>query len=232
LLVLIAGAIFLVLVIPKPAMKNKILGEISDTTRADEENIYTEYTSDSIYKIIYDSVVTVWDTRSGEKVSEFDVSVASYTDFPKIKQMELDPSGKYLAFLDNLNIVSIYNIFSGKCEGTNDDYIYESCHIYFTDDLKYLLMIDFREATVEILRCPNLEYLAYGEMGYFNSNLNWETENGKLIFYYEIGDSLFRKVFPADGHGDSLVFSDPVNVGNLAGKAIDLDHRKPDQIDP
>ena len=36
---------------------------------------------------------------------------------------------------------------------------------------------------------------------------------GILVFYYEEGDSLYKTVFPDDRHPDSLVFSEPVNVG-------------------
>ncbi len=32
------------------------------------------FTSDSIYKIEYGTIVRVWDTRSGENINEFDVS--------------------------------------------------------------------------------------------------------------------------------------------------------------
>ena len=170
---------------------------------------YTIYSVDSIYKVVFDTIVRVWDVSSGEKINEFSVSVYGYPEYPKIRQMELDPSGKYLAFLDNLNIVRVYNIFTGKCEGVNDYYFDRSHHIYFSDDSKYFLMVDYREATVDILSCPGLEFIADANMGFYRSYFYWENKNGKLVFYYEVVDSLYKTVFPEDGHGDSLVFSEP-----------------------
>jgi hypothetical protein len=126
--------------------------------------------------------------------------------------MELDPSGKYLAFLDNLNIARVYNIFTGDCEGVNEYYYDRSSHIYFSDDSKYFLVVDYREAEVDILSCPGLKYITTGNMGYYRSNFYWENQNGKLIFYYELVDSLFRTVFPDEGHGDSLVFRKPLGI--------------------
>jgi hypothetical protein len=50
-------------------------------------------------------------------------------------------------------------------------------------------------------------------MGFYRSNFWWENQNWKLVFYYEVVDSLYKTFFPDDEHGDSLVFSKPVNVG-------------------
>jgi WD40 repeat protein len=173
---------------------------------------YTIYSVDSIYKVVFDTMVRVWDVSSGEKINEFSVSVSGYHEYPKIRQMELDPSGKYLAFLDNLNIARVYNIFTGDCEGVNEYYYDRSSHIYFSDDSKYFLVVDYREAEVDILSCPGLKYITTGNMGYYRSNFYWENQNGKLIFYYELVDSLFRTVFPDEGHGDSLVFRKPLGI--------------------
>jgi hypothetical protein len=52
-------------------------------------------------------------------------------------------------------------------------------------------------------------------MGYYRNNFWWENLNGKLVFYYEVIDSLYKTVFPDDGHGDSLVFSEPVAIGKV-----------------
>lgn len=174
---------------------------------------YTLYSRDSIYKVVYDTIVRVWDTRSGEKINEFNVCVTGYNEYPDIRQIELDPSGKYLALLDNLDIISVFNICTGDCEGVNDYYYDEQIHIYFSDDLKYFLVVDYREATVDILSCPGLDFITSGYMECCPSNFYWENRDGKLIFYYEAGDSLYKTVFPDDRYTDSLVFSEPVNVG-------------------
>lgn len=221
LLGLIAAIIMLVLIMQRYADKNKLSEEDSETFYSDQDESYVEFTRDSIYKIEYDTNVRVWDTRSGEKISEFNVHVSGCPNYPKVKQMELAPSGKYLAFLDYFNIVSVYNIFSGECEGFNDYYFDQSSHIYFSDDLKYFLIVDYREATVDILHCPNLEYIATGNMGYYRSNFHCENINGKLVFYYEVVDSLYRAIFPDDGHADSLVFSKPINVGKVVRENSD-----------
>ena len=184
-------------------------------------DLYIEYTRDSLYKIEYDTIVRVSDTRSCKTVNEFYVSLSTFPEYPFLRQMEIDPSGKYLAFLDNMNIVRVYNIFTGECEGVNDCYFDQSSHIYFSDYSRYFLIIDFREAEVDILSCPWLEYIASGYMGYYRSNFWWENQNGRLVFYYEVVDSLFKTVFPDDRHPDSLVFSEPVNVGKMVSKDLD-----------
>ncbi len=182
--------------------------------------LYIGFTPDSLYRIEYDTIVSVIDTRSGKTINVFHVYCNACPEYPFLRQMEIDPSGKYIAFLDNLNIISIFNIFTGESEGFNDYYYDGSHHVYFSEDSKYVLMIDFREATVDILRCPGLEFIAEANMGYYRSHFYWENINGRLFFYFEVGDSLFKTVFPEDGHGDSLVFSKPVGVrlilnGNL-----------------
>ena len=179
----------------------------------DSMDLYIDYTRDSLYKIEYDTIVRVLDTRSGKTINVFHVSLSTYPEYPFLRQMEIDPSGKFLAFLDNLNIVSVYNIFTGELEGFNDYYYDQSSHIYFSDDSKYFLVVDYREAEVDILSCPGLGYIATGYMGFYRSNFWWENQYGKLVFYYEVVDSLYKTFFPDDEHGDSLIFSKPVNVG-------------------
>jgi hypothetical protein len=181
----------------------------------DSMDLYIDYTPDSLYKIEYDTIVRVSYKKSGKIINEFNVSQSNYPEYPFLRQMEIDPSGKYLAFLDNLNIVRVYNIFTGECEGVNDYYFDRSSHIYFSDDSRYFLIVDFREAEVDILSCPRLEFIASGSMGYYRSNFWWENQNGKLVFYYEVVDSLYKTVFPDDGHGDSLVFSKPVAIDKV-----------------
>jgi len=179
----------------------------------DSTDLCIDYTHDSLYKIEYDTIVRVSDTKLGETINEFYVSLSTWPEYPYLRQMEIDPTGKYLAFLDNLNIASVYNIFTGECEGVNDYYFDQSSHIYFSDDSRYFLIVDFREAEVDILSCPGLEFIASGSMGYYRSNFWWENLNGILVFYYEDVDSLYKTIFPEGEHGDSLVFSKPVNVG-------------------
>jgi hypothetical protein len=186
-----------------------------NSSRKNSVDLYTGFTPDSLYKIEYDTIVRVSNTRSGKTINEFYVSLSSFPEYPFLRQMEIDPSGKYLAFLDNLNIVSVYDIFTGECEGVNDYYFDLSSHIYFSDDSKYFLVVDYREAEVDVLSCPGLEYIATGNMGYYRSNFYWENSGGKLVFYYEVVDSLYKTVFPDDGYHDSLVFSTPVNVGKV-----------------
>jgi hypothetical protein len=171
--------------------------------------LYIGFTPDSLYRIEFDTIVSVIDTRSGRTINVFHVFCTTYPEYPFLRQMEIDPSGKYIAFLDNLNIVRVYNIFTGECEGVNDYYFDGSHHIYFSDDSKYFLMVDYREATIDILRCPGLEFIADANMGFYRSYFYWENKNGRLVFYYEVGDSLYKTVFPDDGHGDSLLFSEP-----------------------
>jgi hypothetical protein len=196
-------------------LPSKTSEEGSDWIDQDTANSYSEYTGDSLYKIEYDSIVRVKDARSGKLINEFQVYVNRYPQNPEIKQMVPDPTDKYVAFLDGENIVSIYNIFTGECEGSNDYYFDDNHQIFFSDDGKYVLMIDYRDATVDILHCPDLEFIAYTSLGYYRNNFYWENENGKLIFYYEVVDSIFKTIFPEDGHGDSLVFSRPVNLGKI-----------------
>ena len=187
----------------------------------DSMDLHIDYTPDSLYKIEYDTIVRVSDTRSGNTINEFHVSLSTYPEYPFLRQMEIDPFGKYIAFLDNLNNVSVYNNFTGECEEVNDYYFDQSSHIYFSDDSKYFLVVDFREAEVDILSCPRLEFIASGSMGYYRSNFWWENQIGKLVFYYEVVDSLYKTVFPDDEYSDSLVFSEPVNVGKIVSNDLD-----------
>jgi WD40 repeat protein len=219
-LCVLSGIVFL-LYIQKFVAKNYPSEKKYDVDSSFRDDPYTIYSGDSIYKVVYDTIVRVWNTSSGEKLNEFSVSVSGYPEYPEIRQMELDLSGKYLAFLDNLNIARVYNIFTGECEGVNDYYFDQSSHIYFSDDSKYFLIVDFREAEVNVLSCPGLEYIATGFMGYYRSSFYWENLDGKLVFYYEVVDSLYRTVFPDDGHSDSLVFSKPVNVNKVKHKIYD-----------
>jgi len=85
----------------------------------DSTDLYIDYTLDSLYKIEYDTIVRVSDTRSGKTINEFYVSLSTYPEYPFLRQMAIDPTGKYLAFLDNLNIASVYNIFTGECRINN-----------------------------------------------------------------------------------------------------------------
>jgi len=179
------------------------------------EDYYTVYTPDSLYYIEYDTIVRVIDSKTGIIKNEFNVYLSTWPEYPFLRQIEVDHSGKYIAFLDNLNIAHIYNLITGECEGVNDYYFDGSHHIYFSDDSKYFLMVDYREATVDILSCPGLEFIADANMGFYRSYFYWENKNGKLVFYYEVVDSLYKTVFPDDGHGDSLVFGKPVAIGKV-----------------
>ena len=216
--VLVTTGILFILFRPDHSAKIESAEEVYEPSFSGWEESYSGFTSDSIYMIDFGTVVRVWDTRSGENISEFDVSISGYPEYPEIRQVELDPSNKYLALLDNLNIVRIYNIFTGECEGVNDYFFDQSRSIYFSDDSRYLLFVDFREAEVDILSCPGLENIATGYMGFYRNNFYWENHDGKLVFHYEVVDSLYKTVFPDDGHGDSLVFSEPVNVSKIFRK--------------
>ncbi|HBC80351.1 MAG TPA: hypothetical protein DEO60_13150 [Bacteroidales bacterium] len=184
------------------------------------QELYFGFTPDSLYRIEYDTIVRIIDKRTAKTINEFHVSLSTYPEYPFLRQMEIDPSGKYVAFLDNHNIARIYNIFTGDCEGVNDYYFDGSNHIYFSDDSKYFLMVDYREATVDILTCPTLEFIADANLGYYRNYLYWENKNEKLVFYYEVGDSLYKTVFPDKEYSDSLVFSKPVAVGKVVRNTL------------
>jgi hypothetical protein len=209
---ILAVPLLLVVLLKRSASSENVPGDYRDLIEQDSGYCYVEFTPDSLYRIEYDSVVRVIDARSGKQIREFEVWVNRYPDNPWLKEMLPDPTGKYLAFLDSRNIVSIYNIITGECEGSNDYYFEGNHHIFFSDDGKYLLMVDYREPSVDILHCPDLGYIASSGLGYYRNNIRWEQRNGKLIFYFEVVDSLFKTIFPDDGHGDSLVFGKPEGV--------------------
>lgn len=212
---ILSASLLLIILLKRSASTGNEPRNYQDLIDQDTGYSYVEFTPDSLYKIEYDSVVRVRDATSGKLVREFAVWVNRYPDNPWLKQMQPDPTGKYLAFLDSRNIVSIYNIVTGECEGSNDYYFEGNHHIYFSDDGKYLLMVDYREPSVDILSCPELEYIASSGLGYYRNNIRWENKDGKLIFYFEVADSLYKTIFPDDGHGDSLVFSKPAPVGKI-----------------
>lgn len=173
------------------------------------DNLITTFTSDSLFRIECDTIARVIDNRSGKTVNEFPVYSSWFKQFPAIKQIEIDPSDKYLAVLDNYNLLSLYDLFSGELEGFTDYYYEGSHHVYFSDDNRFVLIVDYREATVDILRCPDLEFIADADMGFYRTCFFWENKNGKLIFYYESGDNQYMTLFPDDRFPDSLCFTEP-----------------------
>jgi len=119
LVIVIAGFLITILKI-KLYPKDKTSQADLYSEWGNSQELYIGFTPDSLYRIEYDTIVRVIDKRTVKTINEFHVSLSTYPEYPFLRQMEIDPSGKYIAFLDNLNIVRVYNIFTGECEGVND----------------------------------------------------------------------------------------------------------------
>lgn len=178
------------------------------------DNSYNFYSDDSCYYFVVDSTIRVWNAKTHRKISEFDVGNDEYGNTMNVKDLAFHPNGKDLAILNNLNILTVWDIKEGDCIINNDEYCYQHLWVYFTDDGKYLLLIDHRDPEVNVLRWPDLNLLGFAYLGSYRNDFSWEYVNGKIEFCYEEDDGfIYKTVFPEDEHADSLVFSEPQREG-------------------
>lgn len=186
------------------------------------DDSYSFYNHDSSYYVVVDSVIQVWNVKTHRKVSEFDVGTDEYGNTMNVKEMAFHPNGRDLAILDKINILTVWDIIEGDCIQYNDLYCYEHHWLNFTDDGKYLLLVDYRDPEVNVLEWPDLNLLAYAYLGSYRNDFSWEYVDGKLEFCYEDNDGfIYKTVFPEDDRADSLVFSKPQIEGRVVEDTTD-----------
>ncbi len=182
---------------------------------------WIDYLLDSTYKIVADSQMTIYKVKTGEKISTLPMP------WGEIRSMTMHPSGSHLLVLGEYTL-QIYDL--KKDDISNEDTtttwssdasemdVYDMGAIDFSDDGKYLLLIDYKETHVTIIQWPELKELATEYLGGYRSSFRWENKKGRLIFYYEVyrgSKAYYRTTFPADPKADSLCFSKPVLIDSL-----------------
>ncbi len=176
-----------------------------------------KYSPDSSFRVVYDSLVHVFNVKSGKKTAEFDLNRSAGTFFGRVTDLAIDAAGKKLVILSDENTLSSWDIPKGKCLLYNPEYTPSTCDwLEFTVDGKFLFLVSFREAFVDILRWPGLEYITTGNLGRYRNSFSWENQDGKLLFIYEEGEALVKITFPDETNADPLVFSLPQLVSNPA----------------
>lgn len=212
LLFLIAAFILMLLNMYKPAGNPE--SSISEDSLPDS---VVKFSADSNFRVVCDSLVHVWNVNTGTKTGEFTLNGNDFTFFGKVQDLAIHPDGKKLVILSNENILSAWDIPSGKCLLNNTDYSPTECGtLDFTLNGQFLFLVSFREATVDILRWPDLQYITTGNLGRYRNSFSWENLDGKLVFVFEEGDCLFKIEFPDGSNAGSPEFTMPQMVSETA----------------
>jgi len=171
------------------------------------DNSLVEFSNDSSFKVVYDSMLHFWNCKTGIMTSEFDLMDSDLSSVGRIQYLAIHPSGRFIAIIDEDGILTAWNVKKGNCQRTaTDDSFWRCSHLEFSDDGKYLMSIDYAEATVDIYGWPKLNFITTGEMGRYRNSFNWENKNGKLIFYYQDYDGDYKNVFPVKTSSGKLTF--------------------------
>jgi WD40 repeat protein len=193
--------------------------DYSDFSDTGWDEPFVEFSRDSTYKLVCDSMVHVWNKKTGVLLKEFWFTDSDTVFTGNIEYMAIHPSGKFMAMLDEDFSLTAWDLEKGLCVYSGSTYPLDQYQcIEFSDDGRYLLMVDYEDSMVDIYRWPGLEHLTTGELGTYRNDFNWKYLNGKVLFDYEIGDSIYRIIFPENEKADSLIFSAPVNVGRIVRK--------------
>ncbi|MBK7173742.1 MAG: WD40 repeat domain-containing protein [Bacteroidales bacterium] len=182
--------------------------EITEAPMEENEEPYEIMSPDSNYRIVLDTMAHVWNVRSSEKVCDFYIHYSAESLDMGIKQLEFHPKSPIFLVLDNMNILSAYDYISGSCIEYNDEYYEQRNHISFSEDGKYLLMVDYAESAVEMLQWPGLKYIATGYLGRYRNNFDWKEKNGLITFYYDEGDGQCKIEFPHRTKSGEIGFSE------------------------
>lgn len=194
-----------------------------DIISQEYQDSWTDYLLDSTYKIVADSQITIYKVKTGEKISTLPMPSG------QIRSMAMHPSGSHLAVLGEYTL-QIYDLIKDdilnedtakmwSSDATEMD-VYDKGAIEFSDDGRYLMLIDYKETSVTIIQWPELKELTMEYLGGYRNSFRWENKAGKLVFYYEAyrgSKTYYRTEFPADPKTDSLCFSKPVLIDSLPG---------------
>jgi hypothetical protein len=186
--------------------------------QAEDEEPLIEYFLDSTYKVVADTLINIYITKTGEKISTLSMF------YEPIHSMAMHPSGQYLAVLGE-SFLEVYDLKKDNLANTyttmpssDDDTwldVMEEDYIEFSADGKYLMVIDYSDAEVMIYKWPGLKYLDSGYMGFLRNNFWWENIAGKLVFHFRESIYTYRTEFPSDPLSGSLTFSEPVLIDSV-----------------
>ncbi|MFZ4455988.1 MAG: hypothetical protein ACOYOT_07180 [Bacteroidales bacterium] len=187
-----------------------------DTINFPEENERWEsYFKDSTYKVVVDSMITIYEVKTGKKLNSFGKPIG-------YRSMEMHPSGSHLAVLDEYQLY-LHKVNENDTLTPPEDYTpideYDKDCVEFSSDGKYLLLTDYAEVQICIYSWPELKFLDSGKCGFYRNNFWWKEKAGSLIFYYEdiihfkeskAKKFTYRMFFPVKPH--KLRFSEPVCI--------------------
>jgi WD40 repeat protein len=165
---------------------------------------------DSLFGEVFNSQFHVWETKSHKQTSSV------HLKFRGFKCLALHPTEKMLAFLSDYS-VETWDLVKGILLDANDEENFDGFNnLEFSDDGRYLLVLDYRDAEIKIFQLPGLKYLATGNLGVMRNDIWWESKNGREIFYYKEFQYVHRTEFPADSLSDPMIFTPDVIVDSLA----------------
>ena len=180
------------------------------------ERTLVQYSPDSSFKVIYDSVFHVWDIKSGEEINQFDLSACDSIFVGSVKYLAVHPTGNFMVIADQDGSISSWDTRKGNCMKASHQYGPDDFNlIEFTADGKFLFAIDYREATVDVLEWPDLNYLTTGYLGRYRNSFYWENRKGKLIFYFVEGNNHYEIEFPHLTNSGKPEFTKPKIVGKV-----------------
>jgi hypothetical protein len=204
----------------------------SEDNNEDEETSFEdtiptiEYLQDSTYKVVTDTIISVYNVKTGEKISSLS------KPYEPVKFMAMHPSGSHLLILDEYS-VNVYDLIKDNLanQDTTTDYEEDTTTVWlddlssadvtdvdeiaFSTDGKYLFTIDYSETEVDLYKWPELSYITTEYMGIMRNSFWWENKHGKLVFFYHESKYTYRTEFPADSNADSLFFSEPVCIDSV-----------------
>ncbi len=185
---------------------------------AEDDKIRVDFLLDSIYKIVIDTTIDIYEVKTNEKIS----SLSMFYD--PIRSMAMHPSGNCLVVLGEYSF-RIYDLQNdnriNKNSGAFFNYDYSEVnitdmnYIEFSTDGKYLMVINWADVEVAIYNWPDLKLLTTENIGYYRNSFWWENRSGKLFFFFEYrGDKKFtyQMVFPTDSQDEAHRFSKPVCI--------------------
>ncbi|MCX6223946.1 MAG: hypothetical protein NTV01_04235 [Bacteroidia bacterium] len=184
----------------------------------DDEEPWVEYCLDSTYKVVIDTVIAIFDTRSGEKIRTLPMPLGS------VNTIAMHPSASHLVVMDSWK-VKVCDLNGGDSAGLydsstawyDDNYVDPSGvdAMEFSADGRFLLLFDFSEDHIRIYQWPGLDILADEYIG-LNHGFTWENRKGKVVFQYseiDFKQYTYQVVFPASPN--ELEFSAPVCIDSM-----------------
>lgn len=191
-----------VVVFLKPFEKSDCDEYEEDSTEKIEP--WVEYLQDSTYKVVIDTLITVYDAKTENIIKSYSLPSGS------IKSLAIHPSGSHLLIMQDDSLL----VFDLKKDVSLVD-VKGMDEIYFSSDGRYLMTIYYRESKVELYQWPSLEFLTCEYMGLGWNRFWWRSQSGKLIFYYEENNYTYRTGFPSIINEDYPSFSVPECIDSI-----------------